>query len=230
MSTTLLTQSDKDFLWGIRYSILDRPELLPAFVMCVSWRDSEQVQEVYELLDLWDPPNGTQALQLLDRRFMDPKIRAFAIHCLEELDDEELALYMLQLCQQLKFENHNDSALARFLLRRALANTRLIGHILFWQLQSEVYNVDVRIRFVVLLQIYIQHCGNHRVELGHQMFVMKRLENVAEKVKEGETKADRLVILRQLLTDINLPSQFQLPLNPHIKVVCFRYIWFYVLS
>lgn len=125
---------------------------------------------------------------------------------------------MLQLCQQLKFENHTDSALARFLLRRALANTRLIGHILFWQLQSEVYNLDVRVRFVVLLQIYIQHCGNHRVELGHQMFVMKRLETVAEKVKEGETKADRLVILRQLLTDINLPNQFQLPLNPHIKV------------
>lgn len=220
MSTSLLTQADKDFLWGIRYSILDRPELLPAFVMCVSWRNSEQVQEIYELLDLWDAPTGTQALQLLDRRFMDPKIRAFAVHCLEELDDEELALYMLQLCQQLKFENHNDSALARFLLRRALANTRLIGHILFWQLQSEVYNVDVRVRFVILLQIYIQHCGNHRVELGHQMFVMKRLETVAEQVKEGETKADRLIILRQLLTDINLPSQFQLPLNPHIKVPC----------
>ena len=94
---------------------------------------------------------------------MDPKIRAFAVHCLEDLDDEELALYMLQLCQQLKFENYTDSALARFLLRRALANTRLIGHILFWQLQSEVYNIDVRNRFIALLQIYIQHCGDHRL-------------------------------------------------------------------
>jgi hypothetical protein len=148
---------------------------------------------------------------------------------------------MLQLCQQLKFENYTDSALARFLLRRALANTRLIGHILFWQLQSEVYNIDVRNRFIALLQIYIQHCGDHRLdyfkvvfifplfsfvlrlELGHQMFVMKKLETVAEKVKEGETKSDRLLILRQLLTDINLPTQFQLPLNPHFKVYIHSY-------
>jgi hypothetical protein len=110
---------------------------------------------VYELLDLWEPPVPQQALQLLDRRFMDPKVRAFAVHCLEELEDEELALYMLQLCQQLKFENHADSALSRFLLRRSLANKRLIGHIFFWQLQSEVQNVDVRQRFVILLQVDI---------------------------------------------------------------------------
>lgn len=62
------------------------------------------VQELYDLLDLWDPPRPEQAMQLLDRRFNDPKIRAYAVHCLEELKDEELSLYMLQLCQQLKFE------------------------------------------------------------------------------------------------------------------------------
>ena len=35
---------------------------------------------------------------------MDPKVRAYAVHCLENLPDDELALFMLQLCQQLKFE------------------------------------------------------------------------------------------------------------------------------
>lgn len=153
LSTQLLTPEDKEFLWSLRYNILDRPELLAAFLMCVQWQNAEHVQEVYELLDLWEPPLPAQALQLLDRRFMDPKIRAFAVHCLEELDDDELALYMLQLCQQLKFENHADSALSRFLLRRSLANKRLIGHIFFWQLQSEAQNVDVRQRFITLLQV-----------------------------------------------------------------------------
>ena len=84
---------------------------------------------------------------------MDPKVRAFAVHCLEDLTDEELALYMLQLCQQLKFESHIDSALSRFLLRRALTNRRVIGHIFFWLLQSEVYNLDVKRRFTILLQV-----------------------------------------------------------------------------
>jgi hypothetical protein len=94
----------KAFLWDLRYSILNRSDLLPAFVMSVRWSSCEQVQELYDLLDLWAPPTPVQALQLLDRRFMDPKVRAYAVHCLEELPDEELALYMLQLCQQLKFE------------------------------------------------------------------------------------------------------------------------------
>jgi HEAT repeat protein len=43
-----------------------------------------------------------QALQLLDRRLMDPKVRAFAAHCLEELPDDQLALFMLQLVQQVQ--------------------------------------------------------------------------------------------------------------------------------
>ncbi len=60
---------------------------------------------------------------------------------------------MLQLGQQLKFENYVDSALSRLLLRRALKNKRVIGHILFWLLQSEVYNLDVRLRFTTLLQV-----------------------------------------------------------------------------
>ena len=218
MSQSLLTQEDKDFLWSIRHNILEKPELLPAFLMCVQWQNAEHVSEVYEILELWEPPLPTQAMQLLDRRFMDPKVRAFAVHCLEELDDEELQLYMLQLCQQIKFENYADSALSRFLLRRALKNMRLIGHMFFWQLQSEVCDVDVRERFTILLQIYIRNCDDHRVELGHQMFVMKRLENVAETVKTGESKAERLSILKEQLRATVLPKEFQLPLNPHLKV------------
>jgi hypothetical protein len=50
------------------------------------------------------------------------------------------------------------------------------------------------------------------------MFVMKRLENVAENVKLGESKAERLTILREHLRKTVLPNEFQLPLNPHIKV------------
>ena len=107
---------------------------------------------------------------------MDPKVRAYAVHCLENLPDDELALFMLQLCQQLKFERYGlslclcdklsvkivfstdsyvDSALARFLLRRALAKPRLIGHIYFWLLQSEVHHVDVSKRCVILLQVML---------------------------------------------------------------------------
>lgn len=46
LSTNLLTAEDKDFLWDIRYNILERPDLLAAFLMCVQWHNAEHVQEV----------------------------------------------------------------------------------------------------------------------------------------------------------------------------------------
>jgi hypothetical protein len=218
LSTSMLSASDKELLWELRHALVTKPELLPAFAMSVAWNRAERVRELYELLELWAQPSSVQALQLLDRRFMDLKVRAYAVHCLEDLPDKQLALYMLQLCQQLKFESFVDSALARFLLRRALTNSKLIGHIYFWLLQSEVCNPDVAKRYIVLLQVYIRNCGKHRVELGHQMFVMRRLERVAEAVKQGKSKEARKKILRDKLAETVLPAAFKLPLNPHLTV------------
>jgi len=218
LSMTLIVDSDKEFLWSQRYAILDKAEFLPAMVMSVPWHKSDVVQEFYDLLDLWKKPLPTQALQLLDRRFMDPKVRAYAVHSLEVLPDDELVLFMLQLCQQLKFESFIDSALARFLLRRALLNSRIIGHHFFWLLQSEIYNVDVKERFSTLLEIYVKNCGSHRLALGHQMFVMKRLECVAELVTHGESKSARLTILRDELKKVQFPPEFCLPLNPNLII------------
>ena len=217
LGVSKLSNEDKDFIWNVRYNIVNRADLLPAFVMSVRWDNAERVQELYDLLDIWEAPKPLEALQLLDRKFMDPKVRAYAVHCIEELKDEELSLYMLQLVQQLKFENHVDSALSRLLLRRSLKNKRVIGHIYFWLLQSEVYNVDVKARFTALLQIYLRNCGQHRVELGQQMYVMKRLEAIALKVVQGESKAERKQILHKQLEEAVLPSQFQLPLDPHLR-------------
>lgn len=215
-----IKESDRNFLWSVRLKIAHRPELLPCFVMCIRWQNSNQVRDLYDLLELWAKPNPHIALQLLDRKFMDPVIRAFAVNCLETLDDEELSLYMLQLCQQLKYEIYVDSALSRFLLRRALLNPRIIGHIFYWQLQSEVHNVDVKHRFERLLQLYIQNCGSNRTALGHQIFVMRKLEAIAHRVCLGDSRDERLKILREQLTAIqdSLPGEFHLPLNPEVSV------------
>jgi CRP-like cAMP-binding protein len=178
MSHSIITESDKEFLWSMRYSIFNKAKLLPAFVMSVRWNKAEDVQELYDFLDLWEPATPVEALQLLDRRFMDPKVRAYAVHCLEELPDDELALYMLQLCQQLKFETFVDSALARFLLRRALTNQRLIGHIYFWLLQSELYNADVSQRYIILLQVNFFFFNNVRNYNRFCRFIFVTVENI----------------------------------------------------
>jgi phosphatidylinositol-4,5-bisphosphate 3-kinase len=63
---------------------------------------------------------------------------------LESLDDDVLQLYLLQLTQVLKYEPFHDSALARFLLRRAILSPHLIGHAIFWLLKAEMHTDDVR--------------------------------------------------------------------------------------
>ena len=70
-------------------------------------------------------------------------------------------------------------------------------------------------------QVYIRNCGFHRIEIGHQMFVMRRLESVAEAVVLGDSKEERKRILKERLSEIVLPTTFKLPLSPHLNVsVC----------
>ena len=50
------------------------------------------------------------------------------------------------------------------------------------------------------------------------MFVMRRLEHVAEAVKLGDSREARKAILMKQLGEIVLPTVFKLPLNPHRSV------------
>jgi hypothetical protein len=50
------------------------------------------------------------------------------------------------------------------------------------------------------------------------MFVMKRLESVAEAVVLGDSKDERKRILKERLSEIVLPTTFKLPLSPHLNV------------
>ena len=71
----------------------------------------------------------------------------------------------------------------------------------------------VRERFTVLLDVYLRNCGEHRSALGHQMLVMRKLEQVAHMVQAEPTKEKRLATLREQLAKVDFPESFQLPLN-----------------
>ncbi len=48
----------------------------------------------------------------------------------------------------LQFEPHHDSALSRFLLRRAAQQPLQIAHYLFWHMKAEMHNADMSERSV----------------------------------------------------------------------------------
>merc|ERR1711969_304032 len=128
-------------LWeyGRTGKLVGRPEALPKFLLAVDWCNPQHADTAIALMARWKAPDPIKALQLLDASFGPPRVRQYAVRCLEPLPDEDLAEFLLQLTQVLKYEPFHDSPLAHFLLRRALRNVRLIGMRLFWHLRSEMH-------------------------------------------------------------------------------------------
>ena len=81
-----------------------------------------------------------EALALLDGQFGDFRVRIFAVEKLASLKDSAISLFMPQLVQALKYELWHKSPLSEFLLEKALQNTRVIGHTLFWCLKANLDN------------------------------------------------------------------------------------------
>lgn len=131
-------------------------------------RANSTVAECRRLLTSWAPfARPTDALELLGARYADTAVRAYAVAALEALQNDDLLPYLLQLVQVLKYEPYHDSALARFLLRRALGNT-IVGHQLVWFLRSELHVADIALRYGLLLEVRLdkKNTPSHLFVLG----------------------------------------------------------------
>jgi hypothetical protein len=208
---------DKHMLWKYREIAKANGKALPKFINSVTKTDRVAVQEMRRLIGVWAPMEPLDALELLDAKFADPKVREYAVSRLELLSTDDVADYLLQLVQVLKYEPYHDSALARFLLRRALTN-KTIGHQFFWYLKSEIHVPEISERFGLLLEAYLRGCGPHRAQLAKQDELQQKFVHAANLIK-GFKDSERLQTLRDELTKVQFPSQgVPIPLNPRIEV------------
>eukprot|EP01114_Cavostelium_apophysatum_P016118 TRINITY_DN4532_c0_g2_i2.p1 TRINITY_DN4532_c0_g2~~TRINITY_DN4532_c0_g2_i2.p1 ORF type:complete len:1434 (+),score=438.70 TRINITY_DN4532_c0_g2_i2:87-4388(+) len=211
-----LTENDKKILWSEREYCKTKPHSLPKFLTAVAYNDRFAIQIMHQMIRSWSPINPVDALELLDSKFGDAKVRSFAVQCLEALSDDELLDYLLQLVQVLKYEPYHDSSLARFLLRRSLRNRR-IGHSFFWYLKAEMHVSEISERFGLLIEAYLRGCGLHRAELKKQTGLLKDLVRIANHIK-GFKDTERRAVLLDELGKMQLTSKIQLPLNPSFEV------------
>ena len=120
---------------------------LPVYIRLIDFTDQKQVKNCYNLLEsssLGKDMTPEEALALLDGEFGDIKVRIFAIQKLAMLSDLQIALFMPQLVQALKYELFHHSPLAEFLLEKALGNTRVVGHAFFWALKACLVRPDLQ--------------------------------------------------------------------------------------
>jgi phosphatidylinositol-4,5-bisphosphate 3-kinase len=129
-----LNLDEKKAVWEERKYLKTKPLSLPKLIQAVNYSDRPQVATLHKMLLKWPLIPPVIALELLDSKYSDSKVRQYAVKCLEQFTDDELSDYLLQLIQVLKYELYHDSDLARFLLRRCLLDRKL-GHSFFWYLK-----------------------------------------------------------------------------------------------
>lgn len=206
-------------LWEYRDLIRkSKPRCLPQLLRAVDWTITDMVYQVHKMLEEWKPLNPFNALELLDSKFADTRVRSFAVRCLESMSDAECAQLLLQLIQVLKYEPYHVSPLANFLLHRALRSPYRIGQPFFWGLMSEIHCPDVSERFGILLEMYLRLSGQqHREEILGQVDLLSQLEGVAREIKTVP-KETRLRVLRERLSTVSIPRPVSLPLDARFSV------------
>ena len=100
------------------------------------------------------------------------------------LSDPQIALFMPQLIQALKYELFHHSPLAEFLLEKALKNTRVVGHAFFWSLKANLHWPHSREHFFLILERFLMCCGQFKNDFLKQVFVNDSLVKIAELVNE----------------------------------------------
>eukprot|EP01094_Clydonella_sp_ATCC50884_P004599 TRINITY_DN13641_c1_g1_i1.p1 TRINITY_DN13641_c1_g1~~TRINITY_DN13641_c1_g1_i1.p1 ORF type:complete len:543 (-),score=203.77 TRINITY_DN13641_c1_g1_i1:409-1857(-) len=152
------------------------------------------------------------ALEMLDAHHEAQCVRRFAVCRLALLPDHDLAQYLMQLVTALKHEPYHDSALARFLVFRALRNRSLLGQHLFWLLHAEREDEAAGERYALINEAYLSHCGDHRLALIPQLDFVQKTEMVLARVSEHSGKKQRSAALKHELNRlVSLPRQLSMP-------------------
>jgi phosphatidylinositol-4,5-bisphosphate 3-kinase len=210
-----LEKDEKDLFWRYRGWLKTNPKALPKFLQSVPWHIAKSRAECHLILEQWAKLEAVDALEILDGKFPDQKVREFALECLEAIDDTDLADFVLPLCQVIKYEAYHDSALANWMLKRAVKSS-YIGHMFFWNLKAELHLETMRDRYGALVATYLFCCGPYRYSLYKQNLVLTQLDDIANHIKTIPSEK-RLQVLRDALKEVEFPERFQLPLDPRME-------------
>ncbi|XP_033989311.1 phosphatidylinositol 4,5-bisphosphate 3-kinase catalytic subunit gamma isoform [Trematomus bernacchii] len=226
-----LSPEDKELLWHFRTECMRDPRAYPKLLASVRWGKQEDVLATHRLLErssAWDS-SGLDvglAMQMLDCHYSDAQVRSMAVRKLETLEDDDVLRYLLQLVQAVKFEPYHDSALVRFLLKKALRSKR-IGHFLFWFLRSEIaQSMHYQQRYAVLLEAYLRGCGEEMLQdFRKQVEMTEALQKVTREMKA--MYADKYDITTQVvfqlrqkletLQSAGSPKSFRVPYDPGLR-------------
>lgn len=219
-----LSTGERQMLWRFRHSLQSDPAALSKFLRVVDWGDAAERRQAVALLHDWAPLAPAAALELLSADFTAmPEAREHAVQALDAADDEELLSYLLPLVHALRYEREQESALARFLVRRS-SQSFVLANFLHWYLFVEFEDKVYATRFHAVHEAFIDalkgvqgedawECICQQSQLLAQLgAVSKSLKVVGSNVK----KKERLHAMLDATGDFSELARFETPLPlPH---------------
>uniref|UniRef100_A0A8C6LTM9 Phosphatidylinositol 4-phosphate 3-kinase C2 domain-containing subunit alpha n=1 Tax=Nothobranchius furzeri TaxID=105023 RepID=A0A8C6LTM9_NOTFU len=214
-----LKRSDHQLLWDHRlHCRRDHPSSLPKVLASAPSWDWASMAHIHSLLHHWPALPLVTALELLDSKFADTEVRSVAVSWIEESSDDELADYLPQLVQAIKFECHLKNALVMFLLSRAQGNI-IIAHHLYWLLKDAMQDPAWWWRYEQVMGSLLCLCGSKlRAELEKQTNLVTLLGIVAERVRQAGGSTRQVALQEGLENVQNLfqRNRCRLPLSPSL--------------
>ncbi|XP_075164138.1 phosphatidylinositol-4-phosphate 3-kinase catalytic subunit Pi3K68D [Haematobia irritans] len=234
----------REVFWEKRLYLQNIPHALPKVLHAAHSWDYASLMDLHSLLCSWSPLAPLQALELLLPRYPDAKVREKAVQWISKLPNDQLVDYLPQLIQALKHDTYEASAMARFLLCKALESPR-IAHHMYWLLvhslpgdgpqnsidsssadgsevdESLVTQARYHRRNKMMLRALLAVCGEKlSARFLLQNLMCRNLADIAEHVKEAK-EALRQKFLSAGMDGVNqelLDKNTSLPLGPELEV------------
>ena len=232
-----LNNYDKQILWNNRYILAKTPEILPKLLLCVDYKNPQDVKELRKVLKMAELLTPVQSMELLTGKYLHEYIRSFAVLCLSKSSVTEIETYLIQLVQGLKYEMFHDNKLAIFLLKLSISYPLTIGHCFFWSLRSEMNNVNVQQRFGLYLHVFLSKIGPKLIKIYEdECNFMRKMYTIAQIPKNKKIKNKNVLketfinalkeynneILSKNL-EISMPLNFKLRIKGFVVEKC-RYM------
>ncbi len=132
--------------------------------------------------------------------------------------------YLMQLVEALKYELYHDSHLARFLLKLALKYPLIVGHQLFWNLKSEMHNINYQQRLGILLNTFLLKIDPKiRSVFEDECWLINKLKEIADIAFVKNADVNKL--LQDALFQLNSEfygTEISIPYNYKVKIKSFR--------
>ncbi|KAK8803754.1 hypothetical protein WA158_001448 [Blastocystis sp. Blastoise] len=239
-----MTDQDKMLLYKFRYTLINNKQALVKFLYSIDWTNSIEAEDALKMMQRWERIDVEDALILLSKDFENEYIRQYAVNILQDVSDEDLDLYMLQLVNAIKWEKQFkngtvdseqlESPLANFLIKRAVdSDTLSIGNWLYWYLyacanQESIYQDAYSFVFSKYRDMMSTTAiGRTLYETtSRQIEFLTKIMSYGRRINEDGGRANKKLdklkeIISKESSDLNLSTEnpLPLPLRPELEVV-----------